>query len=557
MLNKMTDRTKISGMAGVARLVSGLALLLFVFVLAPGAMGASVPEWSVGFPRLAEKNALLQWNPVTGATEYNVYKTTQKDKDLKLAGTTKPNRYIDKDLAAGKTYYYYITAVVGGKESGRSVVGAISTAAEKVFVPLTKPTIEGGHVKTLPNGRPGIGIRWEGAKGSELVGFNMYRSTTKGKGYVLVGSPTSDTFEDADVKPGATYYYVVTAVDSNFKETAYSNEISVLVPAEKQAAKGKEKEEVKPTKMRAAKLLFTINQRDEKELANAGGNAPNLENALNVVVDEAVGHIYVTSTSYGGVMVYDLSGKFQFGFRKDGVSGDKKIGGPTGLALGNNGDVYVADSHSNTVYRFDYTGKPVDKLTVDISGMPGFKDKKAKLYDIAVDKDGRIYITDPQIACVHVYDSRNKLVFNIKSDGKKIEFNGPSYILLDNDGNIVFVDAGYSRMQVFNPDGKPMNKISSKGFGAGYLYYPTGIALGNNGEIFNASGMSPNIQAFSTKGEFLYALSNEDFTGPPNVSEMRGIFIDSKNRLYIAEGLTKRVSVYQLTDKYMEVVPGK
>lgn len=554
MHNKMTDRTKISGMAGVARLVTGFALLLFVFVLTPVAMGASVPEWSVGFPRLAEKNALLQWNPVTGATEYKVYKTTQRDKDLKLVGTTKPNRYIDKDLPAGKTFYYYITAVVGGKESGRSVVGAISTAVEKVFVPLTKPTLEGGHVKTLPNGRPGIGIRWEGAKGTDLVGINVYRSTTKGKGYVLVGSPTTDTFEDTDVKPGTTYYYVVTAVDSNFKETSYSNEISVLVPAEKQAAKSKT-EDVKPTKMRAAKLLFTIPRADDKDRSS---REPVPENATNVVVDEAVGHIYVASAQYGGVLVFDMSGNFQFSFRKDGVSGDKKIPGLVGLALGNNGDIYATGSSDDMVYMFDYSGKPIDSFRVDLGYIPERKNSKATLYDIEVDREGTMYITDPLVNRVHVFNSRKKLMFDIKPDKvKKVEISAPSFITLENNGNIVFTDAGYSKMYVFSPEGKLKNTIGSKGFGAGYLHFPMGVATGKGGEIFNASGMSPNIQAFDSRGEFLYALANESFKGPLDVGQMKGIYIDGKDRLYVAEGLLNRVSVYQLTDKYSEVVPEK
>jgi hypothetical protein len=36
---------------------------------------------------------------------------------------------------------------------------------------------------------------------------------------------------------------------------------------------------------------------------------------------------------------------------------------------------------------------------------------------------------------------------------------------------------------------------------------------------------------------------------------MRGIFVDKQNRLYVAEGTTNRVSVFQLEDRTVEVTP--
>jgi fibronectin type 3 domain-containing protein len=37
------------------------------------------------------------------------------------------------------------------------------------------------------------------------------------------------TYTDGSVQAGQTYYFVVTSVDSNGVESAYSNEVSVLV----------------------------------------------------------------------------------------------------------------------------------------------------------------------------------------------------------------------------------------------------------------------------------------------------------------------------------------
>src|SRR5512135_3093847 len=92
---------------------------LLVLPLLSSAAFAAGPEWSSGFPKLSQKNALLQWAPVKGAAEYKVYKGESKGA-LKVVATVKVNRYIDKDLPSGKTFYYAVSAVSGGKEGDRS-----------------------------------------------------------------------------------------------------------------------------------------------------------------------------------------------------------------------------------------------------------------------------------------------------------------------------------------------------------------------------------------------------------------------------------------------------
>jgi fibronectin type 3 domain-containing protein len=68
--------------------------------------------------------------------------------------------------------------------------------------------------------------------GSGLAGYNVYRSTTSGSGYVLLNGalvPT-DAFTDSTVESGTTYYYVTTAVDGTGAESSYSNEAPAIVP---------------------------------------------------------------------------------------------------------------------------------------------------------------------------------------------------------------------------------------------------------------------------------------------------------------------------------------
>jgi fibronectin type 3 domain-containing protein len=70
------------------------------------------------------------------------------------------------------------------------------------------------------------------ASTSVVVGYNVYRSSISGGPYTKLNSSidASTSFIDTSVVSGQTYYYVVTAVDSNNVESAYSNQVTATIP---------------------------------------------------------------------------------------------------------------------------------------------------------------------------------------------------------------------------------------------------------------------------------------------------------------------------------------
>jgi hypothetical protein len=64
-----------------------------------------------------------------------------------------------------------------------------------------------------------------------VIGYNVYRGGTKGGPYAKINTVLTATtsYTDSTVSAGATYYYVVTAVDSNNVESSYSNEVRVVI----------------------------------------------------------------------------------------------------------------------------------------------------------------------------------------------------------------------------------------------------------------------------------------------------------------------------------------
>jgi hypothetical protein len=77
--------------------------------------------------------AAVSWAPVTGATGYNVYRTTytreggyplgQRANMVTVTGTS----FTDDGLTSGRTYHYVVTAIVGGKQSAPSAEAFATT----------------------------------------------------------------------------------------------------------------------------------------------------------------------------------------------------------------------------------------------------------------------------------------------------------------------------------------------------------------------------------------------------------------------------------------------
>ena len=89
--------------------------------------------------------------------------------------------------------------------------------------------------QTTPSGTPpalahSVDLSWT-ASTSTVTGYNVWRSTQSGSGYQLITPSvvTGTTYTDSTVQSGATYYYVVTAVEQGI-ESAYSNEALAPIP---------------------------------------------------------------------------------------------------------------------------------------------------------------------------------------------------------------------------------------------------------------------------------------------------------------------------------------
>ena len=107
--------------------------------------------------------------------------------------------------------------------------------------------------------------------------------------------------------------------------------------------------------------------------------------------------------------------------------------------------------------------------------------------DVALGKDGRIYVVDGGNFRVQIFDKDAKFIKSFGGVGKQLgNFARPKEIATDRDGNLYVADSAFGNFQIFDPDGQLLMFIgerSERDIPAGYML-PSGIAVDEDGRIY-------------------------------------------------------------------------
>ena len=163
----------------------------------------------------------LAWNTSAGTTNYNVKRSTADGGPYTLVASVSGTSFSNTGLPEKMNYFYVVSAVNSAGESSDSIQADAMTPG----IPPAMPT---GLTAAAGDGQ--VILYWNANAESDLAGYNVFRSTTSGSGYSLLNDTLLDRpeFTDSDVGYYTTYYYRVTAVDTDGFESAYADEVSAL-----------------------------------------------------------------------------------------------------------------------------------------------------------------------------------------------------------------------------------------------------------------------------------------------------------------------------------------
>ncbi len=207
-----------------------------------------------------------------------------------------------------------------------------------------------------------------------------------------------------------------------------------------------------------------------------GDNGPAVKAALNEPVAlalDGLGLLYIADQSNNRIRKLDLTsgvmttvaGTGESGYNGDGALGpETALAGPSGLAVDHKGNLYIADTFSGRIRKWDReTGMIATVVggTGDFRLAPGENESSPNLsrpYAIALHPDGRLFITDSDNHLIRVWNLQKQEMSLLAGNGKA-EFSG---------------------------DGK--NPVHSS------LNYPFGVALDSRGHVYIADTFSHRIR---------------------------------------------------------------
>ena len=186
---------------------------------------------------------------------------------------------------------------------------------------------------------------------------------------------------------------------------------------------------------------------------------------------------------------------------------------PQTMCLGKDGDVYVANrgNENNFGMRVNHVkiGGPGEEellaefatygeedgncdLAVRRRGRqerPRLRDRRVEEHGLGLRRQGQVH---PQVGR--------------RPAAAPANCSGPAGIVCEANGNVIVVDSGNNRLQVFTPEGKLVAQCGKAGSGEGEFNKPWGITLDKDGNIYVADWKNHRVQKLSPEGKFLMSI---------------------------------------------------
>jgi len=209
---------------------------------------------------------------------------------------------------------------------------------------------------------------------------------------------------------------------------------------------------------------------------------------------------------------------------------------PVGMCLSEN-NLVITDSELNEIYIHDLDNDETSILNSSLEQPTGI---------IYLEDVQEFWVCETKQHRIARLNKNGEIIGNIGERGiDKGQFNFPTFIWTDGNGNIYINDSMNFRIQVFSCDGKFIRQFGKHGDGSGDFARPKGIATDLYNNIYVVDALFNNVQIFDQRGRLLYTFG-ERGTESGMFWLPSGIFIDKQHKIYIADSFNSRIQIFQL-----------
>jgi tripartite motif-containing protein 71 len=211
--------------------------------------------------------------------------------------------------------------------------------------------------------------------------------------------------------------------------------------------------------------------------------------------------VFVLDTYNHRVQKFNTNGTFIMKWGTSG-SGAGQFNTPRCIANDDAGNIYVADTWNNRIQKFTGDG-------VFVRSFGGYGTAEGKMIapvGIVLDAAGDVYVADQGNYRIQKFTSGGTFITKWGSRGSAVgQFQsslnadgGPNDMVMDMAGNIVVIDGGNNRIQVFTSAGRFITQFGSFGTALGKMDRPGRVTFNNDSSLLYVTDIgNVRIQAFT------------------------------------------------------------
>ncbi len=159
---------------------------------------------------------------------------------------------------------------------------------------------------------------------------------------------------------------------------------------------------------------------------------------------------------------------------------------------------------------------------------------------VVSDRDGNIYLSDPELGKVISYDKRGRFRFYLEGD-----FLRPAGLAIDRDRGLIYVvDTLAHRISIHNTQGKMVASIGKRGEEKGEFNYPTYAFVDRNGHLYVSDSLNFRIQVFDSGGNFItmFGILGDSYDA---FDKPKGVAVDSEGNIYVVDAGKDMVKIFR------------
>ncbi len=273
-------------------------------------------------------------------------------------------------------------------------------------------------------------------------------------------------------------------------------------------------------------------------------------------VDLPLATPYAVAVDEAGVLWIGDSGShmlYRFDLARGKVDYLREAGGfsyvsPVGLVVDpSHQRLFVSDSELGKLLVLDDQGR----LQAEWSPPEGF----GRPAGLALDGIGQLYVADVVRRQIFVFASDGKLIgrrgSKLTGDGL---FGRPVSVATGPNNELLVLDAGSFRVEVQDAQGALLRKIGKLGDVPGTFARPRSIAVNSQGLVLVSDAAFDNVQIFDLSGQLLLYFGSPG-KGPGQFNLPAGVSFDGGGRIFVADTFNNRVQVFELLSVVESALP--